>query len=1642
MSETPMKSLASEAKSSDKTDDASTSSVIVSKINLSNIETGKKSTEKPRVGSLQRETPMNKIIKPDDKTLKDSEGSSQVGSRPSSLRHSISDSVIPQDMVVCGAESNIGIQAPSSTSQPIDPVLQNSSQSSLIVDSEIINLDIMPPKRKKAPIVNDTLPSQSIIVNTMLTEDYIGSLSPEPNFDNIQNEAHKNNNSEPVADRTSPKLVQSSEKETEIDHEPTMDDSLIKTFDTQAIDGLENITQDLENQEKRHDNCFEIECKNTQDLLEELDSIEAGELSPKNIKMALVDRVSNDKSGRTLTEPQRQNLPPSINQQKIVTIEDNTSSYNEAASMNLENVGESIIGESIQRKGLSTSTHVTSTKLPNANNDSDNMAMFKTASGKALRVKKEGLERAAKMFEGIGDDLGLFDPKSDSIFQPASGKGKSKSSEKVKRTVGLFDDIIDSSEFSNTGGFSAFQTAGGKVLKVSSEAMERATKLFEGLENNGLLIDSKQSVEEGLESSNVRSFTSGKGSSLAIPTDNNTIGVKRKQGYFSSKAYKSPLSLTTVNEQGLTKQNQMNEKDDPLERLLEESIKKAKVLDRTFVSPLRNNKHLGDDSHKSPANTFQNSPMRTPIKKALQHKTPSVAKHQNNTNTGPRKFKSPFYNKGSKASKKAAVSKTATTSVLKTPTKSPEVPLGDMKDEDAKVLLKSFGGFNTAKQPAVVENTVHVNDVSKSPLVSSTRDFSPTQYVSKSDLGLPSLSTNSNDENIPENNYYTEGANIDTCTKPPNRLSVAQSKTENDEIPKNKENVVCGKRRQLEESHSPKSDSQELYFHKKHKHDSTDIAIEKERDVILHDQLQETDASDQELTTKPSHESDLSDMPKYHSILHGVQKPTVHTSNNVRRPPSTPIASLKSRSKGKRQFTTPFKTPSTTPGVQRERIFPSPSSFSSLQSPRVNRPTSSLFPSTPIPKQPRRLGTPTPPLGGSQPQSPMESNTTPMGCRLRNSSRVKRQLFHIPSMTPPPLSTRSPSPTTPTYSINAPDKSNTPLTLFTHKSVFDLRNPEKRKSLRDLYNQIQIKGTSNYIPLSNDITELSPTNSRDYLFADSSGNWGVSEARSDLLKRGCLEHVATEEWVGNHYRWVLWQMARLVRRFPSMQKDIWNKETVLDRLLYRYEREYTQGERSVIKTICEKDGHPSNPMVLLIANIMEPKNASGVYQIELTDGWYGITGQCDIRMDRAIQESRLCVGDKIIACGAKILGLQEGIPPLEISPAVTLKLSSNSCRRAPWYEKLGLKPANFKLYTSISSLKENGGQVCGILDVVVIRRYPLCYMETMDSGSKVIRSKKEEEKREVEYQEAKQQRLQSMLQKKSNENDRPANNSKRRGLGNKSISGADGELLYGQLQNEVDQVGFLSGLSSDNHRVLQEYMEDRNEAMNKEVMEEITQSHPPRKVTPLFKLRVCDYPSHKYTDPARKHFHAIITVWGGGPELHSQLEEGKRYHMTNLNASLRRPREAWGGYQTTWLSTHRTLTFQPVPAEQDTIEQSCYVKRQVLSPSALPEIVMQSGHEISIRGTYYSSKPSEALPIASTEVILTDDDDDCEARGRGSRCTTKAAVLFPTALFGTFSSERLSHSGMQVFNVRFKNYDSTTETFVFTADEITEYRIH
>ncbi|CAG8543138.1 18175_t:CDS:10 [Racocetra fulgida] len=340
-------------------------------------------------------------------------------------------------------------------------------------------------------------------------------------------------------------------------------------------------------------------------------------------------------------------------------------------------------------------------------------------------------------------------------------------------------------------------------------------------------------------------------------------------------------------------------------------------------------------------------------------------------------------------------------------------------------------------------------------------------------------------------------------------------------------------------------------------------------------------------------------------------------------------------------------------------------------------------------------------------------------------------------------------------------------------------------------------------------------------------SWGASEAYTCLIERGANPNLIDEQVL---YVWTGINCAH----------------------------------RSALKLIIEGDGNASWPMVLCVSNIFEDPDVQTTiplaetcqikYGLELTDTWYKIRASIDQPLQRAIMRSKIRIGYKLEIYGAKIVGGSTGLPALDISGSpIRLDISANSTKLAHWDAKLGV--GRFRSYALLHSLSPDGGFIPAI-DVVVQRKYPLLFRETMKDGTVIIRNAKGEEHAMKEH-EVCGLKLSYRLELQS-------------------ITA--GDELYALIQNSGDISEFSKELSSLQIERLHEYIQRRNEEkavkMSQWISEQSLYIENKRTVTAFFKIRVCDY--HPYSSPIRGR-DAIITIWNPDEFLINYLQEGRRY---------------------------------------------------------------------------------------------------------------------------------------------------------------------
>ena len=237
---------------------------------------------------------------------------------------------------------------------------------------------------------------------------------------------------------------------------------------------------------------------------------------------------------------------------------------------------------------------------------------------------------------------------------------------------------------------------------------------------------------------------------------------------------------------------------------------------------------------------------------------------------------------------------------------------------------------------------------------------------------------------------------------------------------------------------------------------------------------------------------------------------------------------------------------------------------------------------------------------------------------------------------------------------------------------------------------------------------------------------GWREMRELMIKAGACESLLTNEWASNAYKWIVWTQACVARAFPERYAfGVLSESAVLQRMLYKYEREINRAERSHLKKVLERDANAGEPAVYVVSAIrsMTTTTTTGatptVSEIEVTDGWYGVRARLDAKLTQHVREGRLRVGSKIFAVGAELKGVTDAVSPLsEEAEMAYLCLHVNGARPAPWDATLGR--VGYNLTVPLRTVVPDGGIVPRML-IRIRHVYPMMHQERRDEDKSVMR---------------------------------------------------------------------------------------------------------------------------------------------------------------------------------------------------------------------------------------------------------------------------------------------------------------------------------
>lgn len=173
------------------------------------------------------------------------------------------------------------------------------------------------------------------------------------------------------------------------------------------------------------------------------------------------------------------------------------------------------------------------------------------------------------------------------------------------------------------------------------------------------------------------------------------------------------------------------------------------------------------------------------------------------------------------------------------------------------------------------------------------------------------------------------------------------------------------------------------------------------------------------------------------------------------------------------------------------------------------------------------------------------------------------------------------------------------------------------------------------IPLPDDIL----------LIMDENSQVGYDEIKSAFL--ACPYVNAAQlpiAWYDNHLKWIFDKFVAMERAYPhKFGGKILSPANVLLQLKYRYDRDVTRSEISVIRKIIDEQCVPELPFVGFVARIIADD------EFEFSDGWYAVVAKVDGILADTVRSGKIRIGSKLIARCWSFDGLRECSPMKQVN---------------------------------------------------------------------------------------------------------------------------------------------------------------------------------------------------------------------------------------------------------------------------------------------------------------------------------------------------------------------------------------------------------
>ncbi|TIA86186.1 hypothetical protein E3P99_03756 [Wallemia hederae] len=530
----------------------------------------------------------------------------------------------------------------------------------------------------------------------------------------------------------------------------------------------------------------------------------------------------------------------------------------------------------------------------------------------------------------------------------------------------------------------------------------------------------------------------------------------------------------------------------------------------------------------------------------------------------------------------------------------------------------------------------------------------------------------------------------------------------------------------------------------------------------------------------------------------------------------------------------------------------------------------------------------------------LDDSTTPKAARPRvgvgmsSNKPAKRQKFVTPfkqGVVPSPqLGVAAAKPIEKAVQIN---KQNTAT------CVFDLKCPSERKSMSNF--GVRPRGyTLAYLSAVNIPHVVLHMNSQSANFFSFSPEATSIQAFADLKSRGCTN--INQRWVDNHWRFIVWKLASVIRSCPS-EMPRWSYDEVVRQLLYRYQREVNLAERSAVKRIQEHDSSSTRPMVLFVSQILDSK------RLELSDGWYPIHATIDDCLSRAASNKKIREGSKMSIIGAKLNSGYDGTDVLDAVGTSNLSISGNSSSLARWDEKLGFQPPLTGFISSLRSLSPDGG-IISLLDVVITSVFPLAYMDVEQNFGENAWSETEENKRLQEEQHRINQASESEAHKRSKEIEYVEDILIRLNDATANPLGSEDDVKHIDVEDELDDIlgtadskERIRKIKSLNGTVAASLAVFAGEKMNR-LRKEPSESKVERRRVRNFRILRVEDSNKMRTEGTSAQLH----VWDA-ITLNEDFKQGQRFKITNCNPTKVKQWPLSGNKKEVFLSTRRNSRF-------------------------------------------------------------------------------------------------------------------------------------